>query len=96
MEREENRVVGRGGRRVGAGRKPIGQKAKDSTLTLRVSAELKEAMRREAEEQGVSISELLEGLFINPTGGESLSEHRPTADENPGGGDTSSLDKVSQ
>lgn len=87
---------GRGGRRVGAGRKPIGQKAKDATLTLRVSAELKEAMRREAEEQGVSISELLEGLFIHPAGGGSSCEHRPTADEEPGGGDATSLDKVSQ
>jgi hypothetical protein len=96
MEREENRVVGHGGRREGAGRKPIGQKAKDATLTLRVSAELKEAMRREAEEQGVSISELLEGLFIHPTGGGSLSEHRPTANDEPVGGDASRLDKVSQ
>lgn len=60
--------MSRGGRREGAGRKPLGAKAKSETITLRVSAELKDAMRKEAENMGISVGEMMEHIFLHPEG----------------------------
>lgn len=61
--------VERGGRRKGAGRKPLGAKAKSATITLRVTEELKQALKDEAKSYGVSVGELLESMFLGDRAG---------------------------
>lgn len=60
----------RGGKRKGAGRKPLGAKAKSVTITLRVSEELKAALKNEAKGYGISVGELLENMFVGDRAGE--------------------------
>ena len=53
---------GRGGRRAGAGRKPISG-VRRASLTISVTPELRAKVQARADEQGISISEFVNQLL---------------------------------
>lgn len=52
-----------GGRREGAGRKAAGETARNETVSLRLSPELKARLFQVAGERGISASELMSRLI---------------------------------
>ena len=57
-----------GGRRDGAGRKPIGESPKTATIAIRVTEESKRLIQQQAKEQGISVSQMVEDLIIKKAG----------------------------
>ena len=62
MEKTNNTST-RGGSRPGAGRKSMGETAKNETIGLRIRPELKERLFQVAKERGISASELMARLI---------------------------------
>lgn len=58
----------RGGKRDGAGRKPINKTAKTATIAIRVTEESKRLIQQRAQEQGISISQMVEELIKEKAG----------------------------
>ena len=58
----------RGGKRVGAGRKPVGEQPKTATIAIRVSPEIKQLAQAQAQQQGISVSQMVEDLIIEKAG----------------------------
>lgn len=50
----------RGGRRSGAGRKPVGEEARSATLAVRITPSAREAIVKASQAKGVTISTLFE------------------------------------
>ena len=52
----------RGGKRDGAGRKPVGEQPKTATIAIRTTEQTKQLIKDEAKKRGVSISQMVEDL----------------------------------
>ena len=57
-----------GGRRNGAGRKPIGDSPKTATIAIRVTEESKRLIQQRAQEQGISVSQMVEDMIMEKAG----------------------------
>lgn len=53
----------RGGKREGAGRKPIGERAKRATIAVRVNNKTKDSLLSEANRRGQTISKVVEEII---------------------------------
>lgn len=58
----------RGGKRDGAGRKPVGDQPKTATIAIRTTEQTKQLIKDEAQKRGVSISQMVEDLVIEKAG----------------------------
>lgn len=58
----------RGGKRDGAGRKPIGEQPKTATIAIRTTEQTKQLIKDEAQKRGVSISQMIEELIAEKAG----------------------------
>lgn len=52
-----------GGKRDGAGRKPMGEQPKTATIAIRTTEQTKQLIKDEAQKRGVSISQMIEDLI---------------------------------
>ena len=57
-----------GGRREGAGRKPMGEQPKTATIAIRTTEQTKQLIKDEAKKRGVSISQMVEDLVTEKAG----------------------------
>ena len=58
----------RGGKRDGAGRKPMGEQPKTATIAIRTTEQTKRLIKDEAQKRGISISQMVEDLIIEKAG----------------------------
>ena len=58
----------RGGKRDGAGRKPVGEHPKTATIAIRTTEQTKQMIKDEAQKRGVSISQMIEDLVTEKAG----------------------------
>lgn len=65
METSNEKKDPRGGRREGAGRKPLGKGQKKTTVTFSLSHEGQEALSRYATAHGISKSQAIETVFLS-------------------------------
>lgn len=58
----------RGGKRDGAGRKPMGEQPKTATIAIRTTEQTKQLIKDEAQKRGISISQMIEELIAEKAG----------------------------
>lgn len=58
----------RGGKRDGAGRKPVGEQPKTATIAIRTTEQTKQLIKDEAQKRGVSVSQMVENLITEMVG----------------------------